>query len=138
MSDGSQLKPRRQPRALRSEERDLLRTLLSGAYSGLASDLEDARVYDMPDGQMGSIRFLKPDSDLRCFGRVAVEADYLDRDGVLVSLALNLDQKGDLFELDSWKVDFTPLLSYPRSHELKIREVGEAPAVHEAAVASPK
>jgi hypothetical protein len=42
-----------------------------------------------------------------------VEAEYVDSDAVLVSIAVNADQTGQPFEIDFWKVDFSPLKQYP-------------------------
>ncbi len=47
-----------------------------------------------------------------------VEAQYLDSDGVLVSIAVNADKQGQLFELDLWKVDFSPLKRYPKPSDV--------------------
>jgi hypothetical protein len=64
-------------------------------------------VEEMNDGGMGSLLFVgAPD---RRFGRCIGEAEFDDADGVRVSVALNLDQRDELFELDLWKVDFSPL-----------------------------
>ena len=65
---------------------------------------------------MGSIRFVQPER--RSFGQTLVEAQYADSDGVLVSIAVNLDKNGDLFEVDFWKVDFSPLRRYPKPSDL--------------------
>jgi hypothetical protein len=72
----------------------------------------------MQDGGMGSIRFLS--DDLRRFGRELISARYQDTDGALVSMSLNVDEYGDLFELDFWKVDFSPLKRYPRPQEVRL------------------
>lgn len=111
MSVESQFTKSESGRLLRSEEAALLRVLLAGVYPAKALEgaLRDARVADMQDGGMGSIRFLGSSS----FGMALVEAQYLDSDGVLVSIAVNGDKQGQLFELDFWKVDFSPLKRYP-------------------------
>lgn len=67
---------------------------------------------------MGGIRFVGPQS--RVFGRTLAEAQYVDSDGVLVSILVNADQDGQLFEVDFWKVDFSPLKRYPAAQDLKI------------------
>lgn len=38
----------------------------------------------------------------------------MDQDGVDVIATLSLDNYGDLFELDVWKVDFSPVVSLHR------------------------
>jgi len=94
------------------------RTLLQGVYptAVLESVLTTSRVVDMQDGGMGSVRFLG--SEPRSFDRTLVEAKYVDSDGVLVSIAVNADNHGQLFELDFWKVDFSPLKRYPKPSDV--------------------
>lgn len=106
-----------EPRPLRKEEHDLIVSLLSKAQVEAADTVNDAdRVTDMADGRMGGIRFIRPDQ--RHFGKELARGEYLDSDGILVSVALNSDNHGDLFELDFWKVDFSPLKRYPRPEDL--------------------
>jgi uncharacterized SAM-dependent methyltransferase len=66
---------------------------------------------------MGSIRFLNGADRRR--SRSIAEAQYVDDDGVLVSIELNVDEMNELFELDFWKVDFSPLRRYPSPADLK-------------------
>jgi hypothetical protein len=73
---------------------------------------------DMKDRNMGSIRFAR--DERRIFDKVLVEAQYKDEDGVSVSIAINADNKGDLFEIDFWKVDFSPLKHYPKPSDLRV------------------
>ena len=100
-------------RHLRPEEDSLVRALLRHVTGGeqLLHQLECAQVRDMDDGAMGSLEFAA--GGHRSLGSCLVEAEYLDRDGAPVSIALNLDTNGLLYELDMWKVDFAPLLEYP-------------------------
>lgn len=42
-------------------------------------------------------------------GTAVTEVDYVDSDGVPVSIVVNVDQQSLLFELDIWKVNFLPL-----------------------------
>lgn len=118
MSVESQFAKPESGRILRPEEAALIRALLVAVYpaEALESALRDSRVTDMQDGGMGSIRFLGPSS--RSFGMTLVEAQYLDSDGVLVSIAVNADKQGQLFELDLWKVDFSPLKRYPKPSDV--------------------
>jgi hypothetical protein len=111
MSDESQFTKPESGRPLRPEEVALIRALLAGVYpaEALEGALKDSRVADMQDGGMGSIRFLGSGP----IGMALAEAQYLDSDGVLVSIAVNGDKQGQLFELDFWKVDFSPLKRYP-------------------------
>jgi len=40
---------------------------------------------------------------------------------VPVSVGLYLDQFGDLFELDVWKVDSSPLIRYPHPDDFEVK-----------------
>lgn len=107
-------------RPLCAEEYSLIRALLENVKGGepLLHQLEEAQVRDMNDGGMGSLEFA---GGRRPLGRLLVEADYLDCDGVLVSIALNADQSGRLYELDMWKVDFAPLKEFPTPDRVPIK-----------------
>jgi hypothetical protein len=108
-------------RSLRPEEAALIRALLSGIYppQTLESSLRSSRVSDMQDGGMGSIRFLGSKS--KTYGTVLVEAEYVDSDGVPVSITVNADKQGQLFELDFWKVNFARLKRYPNPSDVSTR-----------------
>ncbi|WP_164849993.1 DUF6984 family protein [Mucilaginibacter limnophilus] len=41
------------------------------------------------------------------------EAETFDEDDVLISITVNLDKGGDLYELDIWKVDFSAVKRFP-------------------------
>jgi hypothetical protein len=122
MSDESQFTKGEEGRSLRENERLLLVALLSGRELGkpLIQFLDQARVTDLKDGGMGSIRFKVPGP--RRFGKTLVEARYVDADGVLVSISLSVDEEGNLFEMDFWKVDFSPLRRYPVASDLELIE----------------
>jgi hypothetical protein len=108
-------------RPLRLEEDSLVRALLLHVAGGeqLLHQLECAQVRGMDDGAMGSLEFAG--GGHRFLGSCLVEAEYLDRDGVPVSVALNSDANGLLYELDMWKVDFAPLLEYPNFEYVTIK-----------------
>ena len=75
----------------------------------------ETKCSDMDDGGMGSIRFLPigDKDDDRAFGGEISSCHFTDADGVIVSVALYVDASGLPFELDVWKVDFSPLLRLP-------------------------
>lgn len=75
-------------------------------------------VQAMRDGGMGSLRF--PGVEQRRYGSTLAEAEFRDADGTPVSVALMLDEAGDLFELDIWKVDFSPLVRIPPVDQITI------------------
>ncbi len=121
MSDASQFTNSLPTRSLRDEERELARYLLSGRVdqAALEHTLQTSHVTDMRDGGMGSIRFVHPEP--RSFGKALAEAKYVDSDGVLVSITVNVDRNGQLFEVDFWKVDFSPLGRYPKPSDLVVK-----------------
>jgi hypothetical protein len=102
-------------RRLRNNEQTLLTELISETLQAtqLLSFLADVRVEEMNDGGMGSLRFYPSDTRPRCFGEQLVEREFIDADGVPVIVAINLDNYGELYELDIWKVDFSPLQRFP-------------------------
>jgi hypothetical protein len=108
-------------RLLRSDEDSLIRALLGHVSDGeqLIRQLEGAQVRDTDDGGMGSLEFVG--DERRSLGSCLVEAEYFDCDGVLVSIALNVDQDERLYELDMWKVDFSPLREYPDFERVSIK-----------------
>jgi len=76
---------------------------------------ETLMVAPMDDGGMGSL-LLYPDGKIvtgRTFGRMLHEVEFKDADHVAVIASLNLDQHGELFELDIWKVNFDALIRLP-------------------------
>ncbi|MEV7607834.1 hypothetical protein AB0N65_20585 [Paenarthrobacter sp. NPDC089322] len=94
----------------------IMRTLLDrvGEPKWRALDVDALRVNDMDDGGMGSLQFesTKPD---RSYGRTLSEGWFNDEDGFPVLVAINLDKENEIFELDSWKVDFSPRRRMPES-----------------------
>lgn len=87
----------------------------------IIASLPDLQVEDMSDGGMGSLRFVQADDRHRRLGKKLVEVEFNDADDVLVSAVINLDDLGRLFELDIWKVDFSPLKRYPSPEELRFK-----------------
>ena len=100
-------------RLLRIEGDAFVRALLQHVTDSerLLRQLDRAQVRDMDDGGMGSLEFAG--DSFRSLGWCLVKASYLDSDGMPVSIALNLDTNGQLYELDMWRVDFAPLRQYP-------------------------
>src|SRR5436305_7290570 len=100
-------------RHLRSDELGVVNKMLAGTSlaAKLAPQLVAIQVQDMPDGGMGSIKFFngRPRSELE-YGKEIAEGAFQDADGVPVSLSLSVDKAGDLFELDVFKADGSPLV----------------------------
>jgi hypothetical protein len=88
------------------------------------AQLRNAEVRDMPDGGMGSIQFCSGalTSSQRTFGEEIAEGAFRDADGTPVSVTLDLDDRGDLFELDVFKADGSPLIRYPDIDDFEIIE----------------
>ncbi|WP_026555420.1 DUF6984 family protein [Arthrobacter sp. 35W] len=103
-------------RLLSAKEALVVRVLLERAddqrWHGLG--LELLRVKDMDDGGMGSLSFQPATPDPR-FGAMLSEGWFKDADGTPVIVSINLDRDDNIFELDSWKVDYSPLLRLPAS-----------------------
>ena len=98
-----------------SEER-LLECLVKTASKTVSPHWkEELLVSPMHDGEMGSL-YLFPKSERhaeRVFGEQISECEFIDQDGTTVIASLNVDPSGELFELDIWKTDFSPLISFP-------------------------
>jgi hypothetical protein len=105
-------------RRLRQEEFDLLHAILEGSGVG-ASLSTNSLVRDLTDGGMGSIEFLPECPGESRQAECIAEADYMDSDGIPVSLTVNVDQNQRLFELDIWKVDFGRLKTYPTARTIR-------------------
>lgn len=110
------------PRSSRPEERAIALRLLQLAgltETRFISQSERWPVVDIADGGMGSIRFIpEPAKGVQVFGAEVARGSAHDIDGVLLSISVNVDQDGDLFELDIWKVDFSRLRRYPRAEDV--------------------
>ena len=78
---------------------------------------ENILVSPMDEANMGSL-LLFPDGkrkDNRSFGRTAAEHEFKDADRASVIASLNLDEAGNIFELDIWKTTFEPLINFPET-----------------------
>jgi hypothetical protein len=73
---------------------------------------EKLMVQPMSDGGMGSLTLFPNGTDEkdRKFGKSISEHEFYDSDSVMVSVALYVDTNDQLYELDMWKVDFSPLM----------------------------
>jgi hypothetical protein len=102
-------------RALKKTEQDLIIFLLNKKPDNehLINGLSDLLVEEMSDGEMGSLKFLSNDTKKRKMGTEVSAITLLDIDGIPLSISLNLDEEGELYELDVWKVDFSPLKQLP-------------------------
>lgn len=100
-------------RPLKPEEKALLSALLirNPAAAAILLQLDRYLVKDMADGGMGSVRVVG--SDDRRMGGTVAEIELTDSDGMPLVITVIKDESGDLYEIDIWKVDFSPLKTYP-------------------------
>ena len=77
--------------------------------------LDQAIVEEMDDGGMGSLKFIYENVEQALFGRDLIAVQFKDVDYTLVIASIYLDRQDKLFEIDVWKVDFSPLC-----HELNL------------------
>ena len=112
-------------RDLRNDELAIIKKMLAMIpfASKLVTQLTALKVQDMPDGGMGSIKFYngQPRSELE-YGKAIAEAAFRDADGMPVSLSLSVDKVGELFELDVFKADGSPLVRYPDLDQVEMIE----------------
>lgn len=94
----------------------LLRALVERAprFSGSPAVLTELTVAAMNDGGMGSLAIGPPSLERRFEDQVA-EVTFFDVDGMWISATLNVDQFGELLELDVFKGDFSPLRAVPQT-----------------------
>lgn len=105
-------------RRLTEDEERLLIALLRKASlpSDFTSYINNLWVSPMNDGRMGSLKIF-PAGDTersRKFSRQCAEIQFTDLDGIIVLASLNLDESDNLYELDIWKTDFSPLVRIPK------------------------
>ena len=104
-------------RILTKEERKLVEFLLKKSSINFGDNwCDNLFVSPMDDGGMGSLLLLPNGVQInnnRKFGKKISEIQFYDEDGVEVIASLNVDQNGDLFELEIWKTDFSKLINLP-------------------------
>jgi hypothetical protein len=87
------------------------------AMANRSDDAKDLLVSPMNDGGMGSLLIGQPNSS-RKMSKAVAQVHFKDSDGTLITAALNLDQFGDLFELDIWRVDFKSIQRWPNAEDI--------------------
>ena len=111
-------------RPVSGQEKAVIVALLKGkpVVPHLIESLNGLVVAELNDGGMGSLSLIPKgvEGAARSFGQQLVLAEFTDSDGVPVSVALNLDGAGNLYELDIWKVNFSPLLNWPAPADIRI------------------
>jgi hypothetical protein len=101
-------------RPLNLPELGLLIFLLRGKPGAerLLAQLHAAEVAEISSSGLGCLRFLSHMPNRR-LGEVVGSTQFLDEDGVPVLVSLYLDQEGELYELDCWKADDSPVRRIP-------------------------
>jgi hypothetical protein len=105
-------------RPIRREEAAILRAMLRDRSAQWTAQIPGAMVKQMTDGARASVQFASRLPGFRRFGKQVAEAAHTDDDGTHVSITINVDENGDLFELDVWKVDDTPLIRFPTPDDI--------------------
>lgn len=102
-------------RKLTNDEYNLVIFLLEDkpGTQQIVDNLHLREVEEIDDGGMGSLRFVSNDGTERKFGKEIAEFSLKDLDGMMVSFAIFFDEEGDIFELDIFKADFSPLIQFP-------------------------
>lgn len=98
------------------QEERLLELLVKKSSIAIPENWKDGLlVRPMDDGEMGSL-YLFPQGKViegRVLGEQISDFQFTDLDGVEVIASLNVDNNGNLFELDIWKTDFGKLQKFP-------------------------
>lgn len=105
----------------------LLKYLISGIvdWMPLEKTRKNLKVGAMDDEGPGNLRLFPAGSEDQQarFAKCASACQFTDEDGVEVIASLNLDQYGNLYELDLWKTDFGKVIRIPENdYELRRAE----------------
>ncbi len=101
-------------RGLTTAEQCFLTFMLkrSRCGDGYLDSLAGITVEEADDGGMKGLVFASA-NEARVLGEDIAQIWFNDIDGVEVMATLTIDNAGDLYELEVWKVDFSPLLMLP-------------------------
>jgi hypothetical protein len=101
-------------RKIKLEECKLLKCLLKDLKTH-QYETEELKVVEMLDGSMGSLYIVNPSKsrEERKMGSSILERQFYDIDDTPISVSINIDTDGNLFELDIWRVDFNPIIKFP-------------------------
>ena len=102
-------------RKLKNEEIDLITWMIRDTVEGPAiiDKLKELTVEEMNDGGMGSLKVVVDGNNHRLYSRDLAKVDLFDIDKVPMFISVNLDTKGDFFELDVFKADSSPMKRFP-------------------------
>lgn len=108
-------------RSLNQEEYNLIVYLLKDKpeYRHLIEGLSNSTVQEMNDGGMGSLKF-EDKKGIKRMSEEIVAICLSDVDGTPLGITLNIDTNGDLYELDVFKADFSPLIAFPTAPYIEL------------------
>jgi hypothetical protein len=102
-------------REIRQEEKVLIAYLLEQLPDNSNQYNIPLFIKELEDGGMGSIQL----TDEGRHHKDLIQMQYVDADGQKVIITLTENQAGQLFDLDIWKVDFSPLKQFPTIEKLQ-------------------
>jgi len=103
-------------RALKKEEQELISFMLKDNKEFeyfITHQLTHSKVEEMNDGNMGSLKFLSVKNIKSKMKEEIARIDLHDIDGIPLSITLNINTDNELYELDIFKGDFSPLKKFP-------------------------
>lgn len=101
-------------RKIKLEEYKLLKCMLKELKTH-QFEIENLKVVEMLDGGMGSLYIVDSckNREERKMSKSIIERQFYDVDQTPISVSVNIDTEGNLFELDIWRVDFNPIIKFP-------------------------
>ena len=103
-------------RLLKKEEQELIAYMLKDKPEFqyfIDYELANSKVEEMSDGGMGSLKFLSVKNIKSIMKNEVAVIDLSDADNVPLFIALNTNTDGEIYELDIFKGDFSPLKQFP-------------------------
>ena len=98
------------------QEERLLDLLVKKSSIAIPENWKDGLLVRPMDDEGMSSLYLFPQGKViegRVLGEQISDFQFTDLDGIEVIASLNVDNNGNLFELDIWKTDFGKLLQFP-------------------------
>ena len=103
-------------RLLKKEEQELIAYMLKDKpefQHFIDYELANSKVEEMNDGGMGSLKFLSVKNIKSIMKDEVAIIDLRDIDNVPLFIALDTNTDGEIYELDIFKGDFSPLKQFP-------------------------
>lgn len=97
-------------RDITQQELNFVKGLLSLAAVTIQYTIPQT-VLNLNDGGMGSIQFIE--NSLNNYYKDLITVEYIDTDGIPVSITLTITVDNLLYDLDFFKADFNKLCHYP-------------------------